>query len=186
MNRYLLFFLLLLSSASYAELTFKQLDNVSEAPEQLSGHFTQEKYLSALDTSLISTGLFYYHQGQMLQWKTLKPIQNELVMTPSAIINKQGDQELLRLDTNSNPIAGILSEIFFSALAAEWNNLAMYFELSGEINGKNWYAKLLPTDRTMAQVISLVELKGDTLLRELIFHEKSGDRTTIRFDRLNQ
>jgi len=186
MRRYLFAVLFLVPMLAQAELTFEQLDELSMSPENLTGDFKQEKYLSSLDASLASSGVFNYQRETSIRWQTLLPIQNELLMTPTAIVNSQGGKELVRLETDSNPAVTVFSEILFSVLTAEWGKLASYFELSGGVEGVQWVAQLVPIDKTVMPVVSRVELKGDVLLREVILHEASGDRTTIRFDNLNQ
>lgn len=189
MSRYVLSLILLLmplSAYAGAGLTYEQLEEISVSPERLDGDFTQQKYLKALDTSLLSTGVFSYQRGKSIRWNTEEPIKNELLMTPDAIVNRQNGHELVRLETDSNPAVTILSEIFFSVLTAEWDKLSGYFDLSGTANGEQWSAELLPVDAAVLQVITRVELKGNDLLREVILHEKGGNRTTIRFENLSQ
>lgn len=180
----LLVVLLISPSASYADLTYEQLRNISEAPENLDGRFTQEKYLVALDTVLLSSGVFNYQRDVSIRWQTLKPIQNELLMTPTSISNKQAGQELMRIENRSNPVVSLFNEIFFSVLTARWKKLSAHFSLTGDIQDGHWHASLMPHDNTVKQVVSRVELKGDTLVREIILHESSGDRTTIHFENL--
>lgn len=175
----------LLPIAAYADLTFEQLQNVSKTPENLNGRFTQEKYLAALDAVLLSSGIFSYQRGKSIRWETLKPIQNELLMTPTSISNKQGGQEFLRVETKTNPAVALFNEIFFSVLTAEWGKLSAYFKLSGKIQDRQWHAELAPVDETVKQLVSRVELKGGALVREIILHESGGDRTTIHFNDLN-
>lgn len=185
MMRTLLFILLgcfpLLASAG---VTFSQLASVSSTPEQLSGRFVQTRYLSALDADLVSEGVFNYQRDGFIRWQIRQPIESELLMTPQTIINRQDGQELLRLESDKSPVVALLSSIFFSVMTAEWEVLENYFLLSGDIQGQQWYADLLPKDSSVLQVVSRIELKGDTLLREVILHEKSGDRTTIQFQQL--
>ena len=107
-------------------------------------------------------------------------------MTPTSLINKQGDQELMRLESTATPALAIISKLFFSVLTAEWQQLSRYFELSGTLQGTHWHAVLMPIDPTIQQVVSRVELKGDQLLKEVILHEPGGDRTLILFDHLTQ
>lgn len=183
MKRYFLSALVLIFPlAVQAEITFSQLAQISTTPEILQGRFSQEKYLGALDAALISTGVFTYQRGKSIRWEILEPIQNELVMTPTTITNQQGNDELLRLDVGTNPTAAVMGEIFFSVLTAEWEKLSDYFELSGEIEEQQWHAVLVPVDQTVMQIFSRIELKGGSLLRVIILHENSGDRTTIRLD----
>ena len=186
MRLYLLALLMwFLPAAAYADLTFEQLELISKTPENLNGRFTQEKYLAALDTVLLSSGIFSYQRGKLIRWETLQPVQNELLMTPTSIINKQGGKEFMRVEAESNPAVALFNEMFFSVLTAEWGKLSAYFKLSGEIQDRQWHAELVPVDKTVQQVISRVELDGDVLVREIILHESGGDRTTIHFDSLN-
>ena len=183
MKGYFLFlFILILPFPAIAEITFSQLARISTTPEILEGRFNQEKYLSALDTVLISTGVFNYQRSNSIRWEILEPIQYQMLLTPTVITNKQGDRELSRFDVGSNPVAAVLGEVFFSVLTAEWENLSDYFELSGEIDGQQWHATLVPLDQAVIQIFSRVELKGEALLDEIILYENGGDRTTIRLD----
>lgn len=193
----LLFLLLSCSTLSQAELTFEQLKEVTLTPETLNGTFVQEKYLSSVDASLISSGTFHYLRNQSIQWITLEPIQNELLMTPTSLVNKQGSEELMRLESTATPALTVISNLFFSVLTAEWQQLSDYFELSGTLQEsaphkqqgdpaqkQPWHATLIPIEPTIQQVVSKVELKGDLLLEEVILHEPGGDRTQIRFENL--
>jgi len=182
--RYLLIFILCLPFSVYAELSFKQLEAISTTPEKLQGSFKQEKYLSHLEVSLNSSGTFSYQRGLAIHWYTLEPIQNELIMTENSIINRQGDKELVNLDGRSNPAIALLSEIFFAVLTAQWQQLASHFELSGEENGKQWRAELIPKDKMINQFADKIVLRGDSLLREIVLYESNGDHTTIHFDDL--
>ncbi|MFT5658524.1 MAG: hypothetical protein ACI9KN_001805 [Gammaproteobacteria bacterium] len=187
MRRYLLVSLLLLSSfAAYADISFDQLARVSTAPDFLKGRFSQQKYLQALDASLLSSGEFEYSRGRFIRWNTLAPIQNELTMTPTTIVNKQANQASQTLDVKTNPTVAVLSDILFSVLTAEWGKLSTYFELKGKIVDDQWQASLQPTDASVAQFVDHVELQGDGFLRRIVFFEKGGDRTTIDFENLSQ
>jgi hypothetical protein len=173
-------FLLLLPTVLQAEISYNQLTQFSVTPEILEGSFSQEKHLAELDTTLISTGIFTYHRGKSIRWEILDPIRSLLMMTPTALSSKQGDEELMQLDADNNPVARVIGEIFFAVLTSDWEKLAPYFELSGAVEGQRWHAILRPLDQTVAQAFSRIELKGMELLEEIVLHEKSGDRTTIR------
>lgn len=176
----------LLPYAVHAELNFEQLENITKNPAGLEGLFVQEKYLAALETSFVSSGKFSYKRGISVRWETLNPIQSEMLMTPDAISNTQGGRELMRMETKSNPAVTLFNEIFFSVLTAEWGKLSAYFKLSGKVKEGRWQAELTPVDKTVKQVVSRVELKGEALVNEIILYESSGDRTTIHFNDLNQ
>jgi len=186
MSRVLFFIILSLPFSAQAQLTFIELEAMSISPEKLSGEFKQEKYISDLAITLSSTGLFSYHRGKNIHWKTLEPIQSELIMTPNTIINRQGDNELFRMDVNAASAIGLISELFFSIMTSDWQKLAAAFVISGENKDGVWVAELTPIDETIAQFSSRISLRGDHLLREITLYEKSGDYTAIHFDRLSQ
>ncbi len=163
-----------------AGISFTQLAKISATPDQLKGTFSQEKYIKALDAELISTGVFSYQRGKSIRWEILKPIQNELVMTPATITSKQGDGKLWQIDVESTPESAALGQIFFSLVTADWDILSNHFEVTGEIDGQQWHAVLLPMDLVVKQIFNRIDLKGGILLREIILHEIGGDRTTIR------
>jgi len=171
---------LLLPWGARAEISYQALARLALAPEFLQGSFTQEKYLGALDATLVSTGEFTYQRGKSIRWAILEPVQSELILTPSSISSRQGQQLTMQLDASSNPVARVIGEIFFAVLTTQWEKLAPYFELSGTIDGQRWQAVLLPVDPAVRQLFSRIELSGARLLDEIVLHETNGDRTTIR------
>ena len=70
-------------------------------------------------------------------------------------------------------------------MTADWAKLADYFELSGSVDDKQWQADLLPLNDSISQVVSRVQLRGGSLLQEVILHESGGDTITIHFEYLN-
>jgi hypothetical protein len=172
--------------AALADISFARLAQIASSPDQLQGRFRQQKYLGAVDASLLSSGRFSYRRDESIRWEILEPIRNELVITPSGLSSRQGDNELMRIDADSNPGAAILGEIMFAVLSAEWSRLEQYFELSGEIDGQQWHARLQPRDAAIGQIFSRVELRGAELLRVIVLYERGGDRTTIQLDPLAQ
>lgn len=180
------FALLLLPWLAQADISFAQLAQISTTPDELQGRFRQEKYLDALDVTLMSSGIFSYRRGKSIRWQILEPIQNELLMTPTSLSSRQGDDELLRLDVKTNPGTAVMSKVLFAVLTAQWQQLADYFELSGSIDGQQWRAELLPRDALIGQMFSRVELRGAGLLRVIVLYENGGDKTTIRLDDLEE
>ena len=83
------FVILLFSAILKAEVTYLQLQQITDAKMSLKGEFSQQKYLAELEVNLASFGNFEYQKGEKIIWRTLKPIANEMVMTPSNIVNSQ-------------------------------------------------------------------------------------------------
>ena len=171
--------MLFLPWVAQAEISFARIAQLALAPAVMAGSFNQEKYLASLDATLASNGIFTYQRGKSLRWEILQPIKNELLITPDSIRNRQGDQELMSLDSENNPATRTIAAIFFAVLTADWEKLEPYFELSGSIDEQRWQVILLPTDEVVAQVFSRIELKGEKLLEQVLLFESSGDRTLI-------
>ena len=177
--------ILFLAFPTFAKTSFNQLKEITTISGDLEGNFTQDKYLHALDATLTSTGIFSYRRKVSVRWETLEPIHSEFLMTPNEVISRQAEQELFRMNAADNPVISILNKIFFSVLTAEWENLALYFQIAdATIEKENWQVELLPLDKAILQVVQRVELKGDIFLREIVLHEKDGNRTTIHFSDL--
>jgi hypothetical protein len=173
---------LLLPLLAQAEISFMQLSQVASMPDELQGSFRQEKYLAVIDTSLKSSGRYSYRRGEWMRWQILEPIQSELLMTPQGLSSRQGDDELLRLDADTHAGAAMMGDIMFALLGAQWQRLEKYFELSGNIDGKQWQAVLMPRDAIVGQLFKRVELQGAGLLELVVLHEAGGDITRIYLD----
>ncbi len=159
----------------------------TQAPAQLQGRFSQYKYLKVLDAGLESSGQFSYRRGEEIRWQTQQPLQSELIMTPQTIESRQHGETLLQLDSATQPLAQLLSTIFFSVMTADWLQLTEYFQLSGQaLEGERWQVTLTPLHAEIAMVVTQVELQGDSLLRQVVLHDAVGDITTIRFDGLTR
>ncbi|PHS69988.1 MAG: hypothetical protein COB23_04880 [Methylophaga sp.] len=169
---------------SYADLDFEQLGKLAKTPPSFTGNFIQEKYFKTLDATLISSGTLRYQHDEALYWQTLEPIQNELMMTTEGVINRQGQQEFVHSEINSSPAIKIINEIFFAVLTTEWQKLATFFKLSGQLNGQIWSAELVPSNQDISQFIAKITLQGSPQLNEIVLYEFNGNKTIIHFDNL--
>ncbi|QHJ12086.1 Outer-membrane lipoprotein carrier protein [Paraglaciecola mesophila] len=166
---------------SFGQFDVAQLNQLTLSPEKLSGQFSQQKYLADFDMQLASSGEFNYIKSQSVNWHTLAPIENKIVMTPQSITSEQGGTQIMQLQADSNPVVSVLSDIFFSVLTSQWQQLEVYFTFSGELDDGQWQVVLTPKDSAISQAISNIELQGDAYLRQLKFIEHNGDYTDIRF-----
>lgn len=169
-----------------AEFDIKKLNAVTNSPDYLQGKFIQQKYLQDFDMSIESNGTFHYSKNERVHWQTLEPIENLVVMTPNSIVSSQGNTQVMSLQADTNPVVTLLSDLFFSVLTSQWQNLETYFSLTGEVNGQVWKVQLVPKDATLAQAITRVELQGEKHLKFLKFFESNGDYTEINFIELSQ
>lgn len=186
MIRLFVLFIMLQATILNAAPTFETLAKLTDSPATLKGDFKQKKILKAFDTSITSTGQFSYQRNAFIRWKTVAPVENELLMTPDGISSQQGGNELVNLTADKTPAIKMLSSIFFAVLTAEWQTLAEYFDVVLEGDQSSWKVLLTPKDETLKQAVTNVNLAGDRLVKEVILHEQSGDSTHIVFSNLSQ
>lgn len=170
-----------LFSVQASGISFETLAQKTRNPDMLQGLFHQEKYLAAFELTLDSSGQFVYQKGRSIHWQTLEPVENELILTPDSIVNRQGGEELMRLDAAQGDAISVFSQIFFAVMTAQWEQLERYFSLEGQADGDDWQVKLTPTDNRFSQLIRSVELSGKGFMEQVVLHEQSGNRTQIRF-----
>lgn len=161
-----------------------ELQGLVQTPMQLSGHFTQDKYLATVDTSLKSSGTFAYIAGEEVIWHTLAPIENTLTLTPNQIISSHNGQQMSIMEGQNNPVVRIFSDIFFGVMTANWGLLQAYFNIEADIHQAQWQTQLTPNDTSIAQAITGVTLSGTIFLEKVELHEVNGNTTTIQFSDL--
>ncbi len=186
MIRLVVFLIMLQATLLNAAPRFEELAKLTDSPPTLKGDFEQKKTLKAFDTSITSTGQFSYQRNAFIRWKTVAPVENELLMTPNGISSQQDGDELINLTADKTPAIKMLSSIFFAVLTAEWQTLAEYFDVVLEGDQTSWAVVLTPKDNTLKQAVIQVNLAGGRLLNEVVLHEQNGDSTHILFSNLTQ
>lgn len=179
--RFALWLMVLLAPSALAEPGYQAVEALMESPASLQGRFEQVKHLSALDTEIHSSGRFAYEQDIEISWRTQVPIESLLRLTPNQITSEQDGTLLSQLETRSNPVVELFSEIFFGVMTARWDRLDKHFSAETHVSGSDWYATLIPREARVKRVISRVELQGDRNLRQVMLYEEGGDWTRIRF-----
>lgn len=174
-----LFTIFFSSALIAAEL--QELEQLMQVREELYGDFEQVKYVKAMDTELNSSGSFAFHRNQSILWQTSWPIENTIELSRDTMVNRQNGQELARLDTQTNPVVTVFSDIFFGVMTSDWSQLERYFSITLEPQDRGWKVHLVPIDVNVRKIISGVDLEGNSYLKRVLFYEETGDRTEIQF-----
>ncbi len=185
MSKYVLYLMLCLQPLSaIAAITLEDLAKYTGSPEKLTGDFKQDKYIQSFETHVLSSGHFQYLRNQSIYWDTVKPVANQMVMTPDTIASKQGGHELVTIAVEDNYLAKVLNKVFFAVLTAEWQTLDQFFDqhLQGEF--EDWQVVLTPKGDDLKQIVTQVELTGGKYLKKVVLHEKSGDKTYLHFSNI--
>ncbi len=181
-------YLLLLASLLFGSLPAAAADIASAVqarlanPELLRGQFEQSKSIEGFKKPLLSSGEFLFWRGHGVIWRTKKPFESMLTLTPKALAASQNGITTMRMDARSEPTIAAMNETLLALLAGDVENLKQRFQLEGELNGsQQWTLRLTPKDRGFTSVISRIELSGDRYVQRVQLQENNGDTSVIRF-----
>jgi len=158
--------------------------NLAEKPV-IKGNFIQEKYLSRVDRSLVSSGNFIISVKQGMVWETLRPFPSTMILGKHFIIQSRPDGRKSVLSAQGNEtftqMADIISMIFSGQSQGLLENFEVYF--SGSVS--NWDMGLLPRDSVFASFVTKITMSGDSAIRSIRLFEQNGDVITYTMSNLN-
>lgn len=153
-------------------------------PEIVRGEFEQKKVIEALGRPLVSRGDFVFARDHGVIWRTRTPFAQTVQLTRTGITQEQGGQVLFTLSADREPAIRAMSEIMLPLFSADFKRLERYFHISGEAKGGNWRVVLDPIPAVLAQVFRQIRLDGASHIQRVELLEANGDRTEIRFSRI--
>ena len=173
---------LLLATASLAhadDALFKQVQSrLIDAPV-IRGQFTQTRQLTGIKKPLGSTGAFLVDKQHGVIWKAEKPFPSTLRVTRGEILQKNGDQVMMKLSADKEPTVKTVSSLLFSLFSGDVAALGRLFTAEGKVDGKTWKMALTPKDATLAKLISGIKLEGAGTVEHIELDSASGDTTRI-------
>jgi len=153
-------------------------------PEVVRGEFEQKKIIEVLGRPLISKGDFVFVRDRGVVWRTHAPFAQTLRLTRSSITQEQGGQVLFKLSADREPAVRAMSEILLPLFGANFSQLEKHFHISGEVAGKSWRVVLDPIPAVLLQVFRQIRLEGTSHIQRVELMDGNGDRTEIRFSRV--
>ncbi len=145
------------------------------------GAFSQRKFLRELPQPLTSSGEFLVARGSGIDWHTKVPFDSDLVLTPQAMVQRDGGAEAMRVDASTQPGLGAVEQVFDALFALDMPKLAERFTLYGLRGKDGWTLGLKPRDAALAKMIDAVVINGSEQPQRIVLHETNGDRTEINF-----
>ncbi|MFA5938395.1 MAG: outer membrane lipoprotein carrier protein LolA [Sinimarinibacterium sp.] len=145
--------------------------------QSLRGRYRQTKQLAELPRPLIAEGDFLFARTLGIAWRTQTPFAAELLITPDALIQRNGDEEQ-RIDAASQPAVRAIAEVFFAVFTLDFNTLTTVFRPYAEpLAGEQWVLGLRPLQPLGS--IEEIEIRGGTLVAQVVLRERGGDLTRI-------
>ena len=146
----------------------KQESALSLFPVFTNGHFEQTKTLKALRVPFVSRGTFSLLEQSTLQWKTLHPVQSELLINQDGIfeVNAQGQKTI----TNNQQVGQILLAI----LNADHSLLEQQFTIKQTELGFS----LMPTQQALKSLFRSIDVRQTNQAQIEIILNETNDNTT--------
>jgi hypothetical protein len=148
------------------------------------GEFVQEKRLVGIARPLRGHGSFVVDRERGVLWRNEAPFKSVLKITRREIVQSDGSQVLMHLDSDREPAVKAVSSVLFATLAADLGALASYFSIDGEVAAAGWHLTLRPKDPGLARLIRTLDLSGDREVRRVELTAASGDLLQIEFQKI--
>jgi outer membrane lipoprotein-sorting protein len=188
----ILFSLIITTGLSAQDKEIKPLSDPSRAIEQVNAFsqktvtitagFKQEKELSFMSETVVSSGKFYFQKEKLLRWEYTEPFDYAIILNNNRIrIIDEGKNK--DFDAGSNrmfmEISDIMSGMVNGTLLQSGQFKSTWFESTGE-----YIVELVPLATGMKDYLSMIILeidKKDHSVNGLKMVELSGDFTKITF-----
>ena len=167
--------------AASAETSLADIQGRLAKSNMLRADYSQEKNLRALSRPLLSRGILLFLAGKGVLWQVEEPYTVAVLMKPDEVIEWNGDGDMRRLDTRSNPVFRALGEIILATLAGDTHLLGQHFDLSPAAAEGGWELTLRPKSEDLGAVVSSVRIFGDRFVEQVQISETNGDVTRLQF-----
>lgn len=144
--------------------------------------FAEEKKVLLLQRPLRSTGQLIFLPQQGLYRQLVSPFRQELLITTSAVHQRDDHGRVETMALEKLPFAKALVEGFLTVFSGSWEALSSHFQVYFFAAEPHWKLGLLPQHAMVSQLISCLILEGENhQVRHLWVHEANGDLTHDRF-----
>ena len=171
---------LALSTAAQAEdWTIDSLMQLLSQTKSSRASFVEQKYLSAVETPLESSGELSYLAPDRLEKRTLKPSAESLVLDKDMLLlERKGRKRSIPLQTY--PEVGAFVESIRATLAGDRQALDRNYQVELEGKRERWRLLLRPLQAKAAAMVSQVRLSGQRERIDTIeILQGNGDRSVM-------
>jgi hypothetical protein len=150
--------------------------------KQSQARFVERKYLKVLKAPLELSGTLTYTRPGRLEKRTLKPKPETLIVADDQLTLEnpvRNERRVLKLQ--DYPVLWGFVESIRATLGGDIKALERFYRVELEGAPARWQLYLVPRDRKMNQVISLIRIDGRRARIDTIeVQEARGDRSVMR------
>jgi len=151
----------------------------------VKGNFAQEKHLSRLNRSLMSSGNFIIAAEQGMVWETLRPFPSTMIMGKDFIMQVRPDGRKSVISAQGNETFTQMSDVLSSVFSGQSQGLLENFDVYFSGSVSNWTMGLLPKDRVFASFIVRITMRGDSAIKSIRLFEPNSDIITYTLSNHN-
>lgn len=150
--------------------------------QQSQAHFVERKYLKVLKAPLEFSGTLTYTRPGRLEKRTLKPKSETLTVTDDKLtLENPARNERRVLKLQDYPVVWGFVESIRATLGGDIKALERFYRVELEGVPAKWRLYLVPRERKMNEVISLVRIDGSQARIDVIeVQEAGGDRSVMK------
>ena len=171
----LLLCLTFFSTQSYA-LTIDEIKVNVDKNSDAKATFSQKKHLSAANRILESQGYIIMTQNELF-YVQKEPFEQSMIISNDRILEII-DDDISEITRENNEeifeISSLLMKIF--SFSGKYKD---YFSTNVEGDLNSWKITLIPTDKTMKNIFSKIQLEGDKELKKIEIYDRNSDLTEL-------
>ncbi|WP_274585328.1 outer membrane lipoprotein carrier protein LolA [Neisseria leonii] len=172
---------LMLASPLLWAFSAAELAQILQKPASVQGAFSQQRYLKTLPKPMSASGRFVLLPRKGLIWHMQQPFDNRLRVRADGIMQWDGKNWT---GGAGNAAQGRQVGLFLDLIGGNVQALEKQFDLNVSGTPQKWTLRLMPKTALMKQIFTSVEIEGDSVVRRIGLNEKQGDRTVMRFHRV--
>ncbi len=148
--------------ADVAALKSKMQEAASKV-SSIESNFTQEKYMSVMSNSMISSGKFYYEKHDKVKLEYQKPFKQNMTMNGNKLVMEMNGKKN-SMDASANPMAAELKKVITACMSGDIANIGANYKLEFFQDADNYIVKITPQSadiQKFAQQVYLTLNKKD-------------------------
>ncbi len=171
-------------AAAAADLDKQVLMQLLASVERASARFVETRHSALLTAPLVSRGTLLYERPGRLEKQVSFPYDERIVLERGqmTIDNRTRGRKMTIAIASAPGIAGLVESIR-ATRAGDLGALERFYKV--EVGGSRgeWWLRLRPHDRELAEYVNAVTVKGaGPRIERIEVDERSGDRTVMKIN----
>ena len=167
------------AAAAQSELTLESLLARIGGRKEQQGRFVEKKYLALLDAPVESSGTLRYRAPDRLEKNTDRPVKESLMLDGDQLVIERNGRRRSLPAAQLPGVAALVGGLR-DTLGGDAEALRRVFKVVLQGGASSWQIDLLPSDVTVAQLVTRVTLRGrEDRLLEVETMQADRDRSVM-------